>query len=37
MKMTVNGMKCFLGNRLAVLAVSMAVLSSCGGGQGGMK
>lgn len=37
MKITVNGMKCFLGSRMAVFAAAMAVLSSCGGGQGGMK
>lgn len=37
MKMTVNSMKCFSWSRLAILGTTMAVLSSCGGGQGGMK
>lgn len=37
MKMTVNSMKCFSWSRLAILGTAMAVLSSCGGGQGGMK
>lgn len=37
MKMTVNRMKCFSLSRLAVFMVAMAILSSCGGGQSGMK
>ena len=37
MKMTVNSMKCFSWSRLAIFTAAMAVLSSCGGGQSGMK
>lgn len=37
MKMTVNGMKCFLWSRMAMFTVAITVLSSCGGNQGGMK
>ena len=37
MKMTVNSMKCFSWSRLAIFMAAMTVLSSCGGGQSGMK
>ncbi|WP_455664826.1 efflux RND transporter periplasmic adaptor subunit [Phocaeicola sp.] len=37
MKMTVNGMKCFSLGRLAMFSAAIAMLTSCGGGQGGMK
>lgn len=37
MKMTVNSMRCFSWSRLALVVAATAVLSSCGGGQGGMK
>ena len=37
MKMTVNGMKCFSLGRLAMFSVAISMLTSCGGGQGGMK
>lgn len=37
MKMTVNSMKCFSWIRLAIFTAVMTVLSSCGGGQSGMK
>ena len=37
MKMTVNSMKCISWSRLAIFTAAMAVLSSCGGGQSGMK
>ena len=37
MKMTVNSMRCFSWSRLALVVAAAAVLSSCGGGQGGMK
>ncbi len=37
MKMTVNSMKCFSWSRLAIFTAAMTVLSSCGGGQSGMK
>lgn len=35
--MTVNSMKCFSGSRCVLWGIAMAVLSSCGGGQSGMK
>lgn len=35
--MTVNGMKCFSLGRLAMFSAAIAMLTSCGGGQGGMK
>ena len=35
--MTVNSMKCISWSRLAIFTAAMAVLSSCGGGQSGMK
>lgn len=37
MKMTVNSKRCFSWSRLTFVVVATAVLSSCGGGQGGMK
>ena len=37
MKMTVNSMKCISWSRLAIFTAAMTVLSSCGGGQSGMK
>ena len=37
MKMTVNKMKCISLSRLAMIMAAVAVLSSCGGGQSGMK
>lgn len=37
MKMTVNKMKCISLSRTAIIMAAMTVLSSCGGGQSGMK
>ncbi len=37
MKMTVNSMKCISWSRLAIFTAAMTILSSCGGGQSGMK